>query len=67
MDLGKAEKIPSPGDTARLTLEGHDLHDSGKVIILNNMSYLTQAIAALPLLLLSSLLLAGLLLRASAN
>jgi len=65
--MGKAEKVATPGDTARLTSNAHDLHDLGKVIILRNMSYLTQATAALPLLLLSSLLLAGLLLRASAN
>jgi hypothetical protein len=68
MALGKAEKAASRSNTAGVTsTEHHDLHDFRKVIILGNMSYLSQAIAALPLLILSSLLLAGLLLRASAN
>jgi hypothetical protein len=45
------------------------LRDPGKVFIFTGMSYFSQAIAATPfaLLLLSSILLAGLLLRASAK
>ena len=66
MGLGKAEKAP-----ARHLIDT-DLRDCGKVFIFPDMSYSTQAIAAhafraSALLLLSSPLLAGLLLRASAN
>jgi hypothetical protein len=63
--------------TSLLTRDRHrraDLRDPGKVFIFLYMSYLTQAIAAhafafsaSALLPLPSLLLAGLLLRASAN
>jgi hypothetical protein len=43
------------------------LRDPEKAFIFSGMSYLSQAIAAFSLLLLSSVLLAGLLLRASAK
>ena len=68
--MGEAEKAATgciPARAPRLSLTHTDLRDPEKAFIFPGMSYSTQAIAALTLPLLSSALLAGLLLRASAK